>query len=288
MSLDWQPATVPTGFKFNPSDTSFVNQLYNFLIPLEAQTLHDREVITLVPTAKDPNVLRPMTETDLDASVDSSPAVTAAKERVAAARAKLLEAARAFGPTISLSVRRDYLGQDPESFGEANHHIAPDDYRIGLSFQQPLFPLVSEAAQVGKARAQWRRAKAGYEEARLDAQTRFRSALSARREAEASYSAAQSSLAESERVLSLTQSLYKAGRTDLDSVEHAQMDRDKAATYVQTLVSKRAFAEWAAVRVLQPAEFSNLLFGQLHVQVQAQRWRDGDRPASSPDSHFDY
>ncbi|MDB6107027.1 MAG: TolC family protein [Gammaproteobacteria bacterium] len=233
-------------------------------------------------------ILGPISETDLDASVESNPAVAAAKERVAAARAKLLEATRGFGPTLSLSVRRDYLGQDPQSFGEANHHIAPNDYRIGLAFEQPLFPLVSEAAQVGKARAQWRRAQASYDEARLDAQTKFRSALSARREARASYMAAQSSLAESARVLSLTQSLYKAGRTDLDSVEHAQMDRDKAATYVQTLESKRAFAEWAAVRVLQPAEFPNLLFGQLHLQVQAQRWRDGDQPAPSSDSNSSY
>jgi outer membrane protein TolC len=223
--------------------------------------------------------LKPMSEADLDASVESSPAVAAAKDKVEAARARFLEATRAFGPTISLSVRRDYLGEDPESFGEANHHIAPNDYRIGLGFQQPLFPLVSEAAQVGKTRAQWRRAQASYEEARLDAQTKYRSALSARREALASYAAAQSSLAESDRVLSLTQSLYEAGRTDLDSVQHAQMDRDKAANSVQTLASRRAFAEWAAARVIQPAEFPNLLFEQLHLQVEAQHWRDGDRPA---------
>lgn len=71
------------------------------------------------------------------------------------------------------------------------------------------------------------------------------------------------------------------------AVKHAQMDRDKAETYIQTLTSKRAFAEWAAARVLQHAEFPNLLFGHLQVQVEAQRWRDSDRIAPSPDSGFD-
>jgi hypothetical protein len=80
----------------------------------------------------------------------------------------------------------------------------------------------------------------------------------------------------------------KAGRTDLDNVQHAQMDRDKAATYVQTLASKRTFAAWAAARAFQPAEFPNLLFEQLHLQVQAQRWRDGDRREPSPDSSSGY
>lgn len=59
MSLNWQPAVLPTGFRFNPSDTSFLNLLYNFLIPLEASTLPKREVITLVASAKDPNVKNP-------------------------------------------------------------------------------------------------------------------------------------------------------------------------------------------------------------------------------------
>jgi outer membrane protein TolC len=109
-----------------------------------------------------------------------------AKEKVAQAQAKLRQAQRAFGPSVSLSVRRDYLGQDADSFGRANRSIAPNDYRVGLSFEQPLFPLVSEIYAVGKARAELRKAQAIYEQARLEADTKVRGALSAQREAEAS------------------------------------------------------------------------------------------------------
>ena len=75
--------------------------------------------------------------------------------------------------------------------------------------------------------------------------------IAAQQEAEASLRAARASLGESQKVLTLTESLYHAGRTDLDNVQHAQMDRDKAET--KSLVSKRASAEWAVARVLQPA-----------------------------------
>lgn len=202
-----------------------------------------------------------------DSAVEDSPAVWAAKEHVAQAEAKLHQAQRAFGPSLSLSARRDYLGQDPGSLAAANQHLAANDYRIGLTFEQPLFPLVSEAAAVSKARAELRKAQASYQQSRLEAQAKLQEALAARREAEASYVAAKASLADAEQVLALTQSLYQAGRADLDSVQHAQMDRDKARTEVITLQSRRAATQWAAARVLRPAEFAGLLVRQLHLEA---------------------
>jgi outer membrane protein TolC len=199
-----------------------------------------------------------------------------------AARAKLHEAQRSFGPSMSLSIRRDYLGQDPVSFANANHHISPNDYRVGLSIEQPLFPFDSEIAQVDRARAQMRKAEASYEQAWLEAQTKARSALSVRQEADASYTASKASLAESERVLSLTESLYRAGRTDLDSVQHARMDRDKVRTEVLALASKRALAAWTATRALQPAKFPGLLFGELHLRVDLRDVRHEDSDGQLP------
>jgi outer membrane protein TolC len=229
-------------------------------------------------------IVDPGTRAPLDAVVESTPAVMAAKEKVVQAEAKLHQTQRAFGPSLSLSVRRDYLGQDADSFAAANHHIAPNDYRVGLSFEQPLFPLVSEAAAVSKARAEFRKAQASYEQSRLDAGTRFWNALSAQREAEASYAAAKASYAESQRVLTLTESLYRAGRTDLDNVQHAQMDKDKADTDVRTLESRRAFAQWAAARSLRPGEFAQMIFQQLHLEPEAQRWRDGSMELSTTEA----
>ena len=212
---------------------------------------------------------------ELEDIVEQTPEVLAAKEKIAAATAKFQQAKRAFGPSVTFSARKDYLGQSPDSFGAANHHIAPNDYRLNLGFEQPLFPVATEVAAVDRARAEVRKAQAGYDQARLEVDTKLRGALSAQHEAEASLSAARSSLRESQQVLVLTQSLYHAGRTDLDSVQHAQLDRDKAEAEIRTLASRRAFAEWAVARALRPGQFPSLLFAQLHLQVEAQRWRDG-------------
>lgn len=217
--------------------------------------------------------------------VENSPAVLEAKEKVAAATAKLQQARRSFGPSITFSARKDYLGQSPDSFGAANHHISPSDYRLNLGFEQPLFPVATEVAAVDKARAEMRKAQAGYDQARLEVETKLRGALSAQHEAEASLAAARTSLRESQQVLILTDSLYHAGRTDLDSVQHAQMDRDKVEAETRTLASRRAFAEWAVARALRPGQFPDLLFGQLHLQVEARRWRDGEeKPARMDDT----
>jgi outer membrane protein len=86
--------------------------------------------------------------------IESTPAVAEAREEVAAAENKLHRAMGEFGPNVSLSVRRDYLGQNTDSFGRANQHIAPADYLIALEFEQPLFPLGSQDADVDKSRSE--------------------------------------------------------------------------------------------------------------------------------------
>lgn len=217
------------------------------------------------PPEPSSNLLRGRTIGEL---VSASPQVAEARENMVAARMKIDQAMGEFGPKISLSVRRDYLGQDPDSFGHANRHIGPADYRVALEFQQPLFPLASQGSDVDKARAELVKAQASYREAVLHVQTNVAAALSARREAERSYAAAETSVADAQRVLELTQSQYRAGRTDLDSVEHAEMDRDAAEAELEKLGSQRALAEWAADRALFPLEFPALLLRQLHLKVR--------------------
>ena len=202
---------------------------------------------------------------DLQEIIESDAGVTARREKVTAAQAGLTAAERAFGPTFTLSVRRDFLGQSVDDLGEANRHIGPYDYQVGLSFQQQLFPFNNERAGVQKARAEVRRSEAQLTQARLDAQKALRQALSARDEADASWESAREGLEESQRVLTLTQSLYAAGRTDLDSVEHAQLDRDKARAAVVTLGARRTAAAWAVARTLGPREFAGLIRRQLRL-----------------------
>ena len=52
------------------------------------------------------------------------------------------------------------------------------------------------------------------------------------------------------------------------------MDRDKAEAETRSLVSRRASAEWAVAKVVQPTRFADVLFGQLHLLVEARHWRD--------------
>lgn len=181
---------------------------------------------------------------------------------------KLHQAFGEFGPKLSLLVQRDYLAQNANSFGRANRDLAPADYRVDLEFTQPLFPLASEGSDVDRARAELRKAEASYRGAVLDVQTKLTQALSARREAERSYAAAQNSLTDAEQVLELTEAQYRAGRKDLDDVEHAAMDHDSAEADLEKLASQRAFAEWTADRALFPLEFPVMLLRRLNLRVR--------------------
>jgi outer membrane protein TolC len=207
---------------------------------------------------------------DMEGLVDASPAVGEARENMVAAQKALQRALGEFGPSISLSVRRDYLGQDPDSFGRANRHIAPADYRIGLEFQQSLFPLFSQGSDVDKARAELRKAQASYRGARIDVQTKLLGALSTRRQAERSFAAAESSVADADEVLALTEAQFHAGRKDLDAVQHARMDRDTAQADLEKLGAQRAIAEWQAVCATLPRDFPALVFRELHLQLRPQ------------------
>ena len=51
MTLNWQTMVVPTGMQFNSSDTSFNNELFNFLVPLEAPQADQRQAVKMVPNA---------------------------------------------------------------------------------------------------------------------------------------------------------------------------------------------------------------------------------------------
>jgi outer membrane protein TolC len=205
-------------------------------------------------------------------AIDNAPSVAAARQKVTQAEAKVRQSRAAFGPSLSVYARRDYLGQDADSFGRANHGIAPNDYRIGLTLEQPVFPLVSETAAVDRAKAELRRAQAGYEQARLEAETKLRNAINMEREARASYAAARTSADEARKVLELTQSQYKAGRADLDSVQKARMDLEKADTEVGTLASRRVLAGWLVFRAVAPERFSKSALRRLQVDLEEGRW----------------
>jgi outer membrane protein TolC len=201
-----------------------------------------------------------------EAAIENDPEVISAREKVTEAEAKLKEAHSAFGPVISIDARRDYLGQNVDSLTSANHTISPNSYRIGISLTQPIFPFTSEASAIGKARAEVRKAQVSADQARSNVDAKLRTALAARAEAGASYRAAQTSVTEAEQVLRLTQSQYRAGRTDKDAVEHAELDLEKAQLELSTLASHRILAEWDLARTFQATRFAYALLHQVGIE----------------------
>jgi outer membrane protein TolC len=202
---------------------------------------------------------------DIEKAIDANPAVESAKDKVVAAEQKLKQTHAAFGPSISIDARRDYLGQNVDSLSAATNSISPNSYRIGVSLVQPVFPFAAELGALAKAKAEVRRAEALTDDARNEADGKLRTAVSARAEAESSYRAARSSLREAESVLALTESLYKAGRAALDDLEHAKIDEQKVEAEVATLESQRALAAWDVERTFEAEHFPTALMQRVGI-----------------------
>jgi outer membrane protein TolC len=216
-----------------------------------------------------------MTGADVDSAIESDPAVGSAQRKALAAQQRLHQTRSAFGPQISLDARRDYLGQNVDSFSAANNAISPNSYRIDLSLVQPIFPFMAERSAVDKARAEVRRAEALTAEAKNEADSKLRMAVSASQEATSSYRAARASMEEAEKVLTLTESLYKAGRTNLDEFEHAEIDLQKSLAEVETLASQKARAGWDVGRALQGRIFPSQLLRRLGIELADEYLQDG-------------
>ena len=80
---------------------------------------------------------------------------------------------------------------------------------------------------------------------------------------------------EAEKVLTLTESLYKAGRTNLDEFEHAEIDLQKSLAEVETLASQKARAGWDVERALQGTIFPSQLMQRLGIELADEYLQDG-------------
>lgn len=193
--------------------------------------------------------------------IQDEPAVVAAKNNVIAADYKVRQAKASYGPTLSLEGRKDYLGQDADSWRAANH-ITPNSYRIGLQIQQPIFPMTSEYSAVQAAKSDARKAQASYQQTLLDTEAKYHTAFNASREADASLMVAEHSLAQANELLSLTQSLYASGRVDQDKVQQSQIAVEKADSAVNQALSEQRLAHWLTHRVNDPQAFPTRVLRQ--------------------------
>jgi hypothetical protein len=75
-------------------------------------------------------------------------------------------------------------------------------------------------------------------------------------------------------VVTLTESLYKAGRANLDDLEHARIDLQKIEAELSTLASERALAAWDVERAFRGANFPTALMQRVGIEF-ADEYLDG-------------
>jgi outer membrane protein TolC len=196
---------------------------------------------------------------DLEAIVQDDPGVKAAKERVTMAQHKLEQTRAVFYPTVAMTGRYDWLGQDPSSLGTAVDSTTANSYRFGVVLQQPLGPFTSEYAAVESAHADLLKADALYQQALIDAETKLRTILNAKTQTELSAKSSQLQTDQTRLTFQQTSQLFKDGYADLDAVSQAQINLSKEQEATDELLSDAKLAAWNAYLVLRPGEFASEL-----------------------------
>ncbi len=202
---------------------------------------------------------------DLELIIQDDPGVKAAKERVAMAQHKLDQTRASFYPTVAMTGRYDWLGQNPDGIDAAVSSTSANSYRFGVVLQQPLGPFTSEYAAVETAHADVLKADALYQQALIDAETKLRTVLNAKTQTELSAKSSQLQTAQTRLTFQQTSQLFKDGYADLDAVSKAQISLSKEQEATDELVSDAKLAGWNAYLVLRPDEFAEVLFRVNHA-----------------------
>lgn len=208
-----------------------------------------------IPDAKQPEV----SDDALEVIVQADPGVKAAKERVTVAQQKLQQSRGGFYPTVAMTGRYDWLGQDPSSAGAAINSTSANSYRFGLVLQQPLGPFTAESAAVESAYADLLKADALYRQALIDAETKFRTALNAKKQTELSAKSGQLQAEQARLSFRQTSQLFKDGYADHDAVSQAQISLSKEQEAAEQLQADAKLAGWNAYLALHPDQFASEL-----------------------------
>lgn len=202
---------------------------------------------------------------DLELLVQDDPGVKAAKGRVTMAQHKLDQTRASFYPTVAMTGRYDWLGQNPNSVDAAVSSTSANSYRFGVVLSQPLGPFTSEYAAVETAHADVLKADALYRQALIDAETKLRTVLNAKTQTELSAKSSQLQTAQTRLTFQQTNQLFKDGYADLDAVSQAQISLSKEQEATDELLADAKLAAWNAYLVLRPNEFAEALFSVNHA-----------------------
>jgi len=200
-----------------------------------------------------------LNDDDLELIIQDDPGVKAAKERAAMAQHKLDQTRASFYPTVAMTGRYDWLGQNPDSVDAAVSSTSPNSYRFGVVLQQPLGPFTAEYAAVETAHADVLKADALYRQALIDAETKLRTVLNAKTQTELSAKTSQLLTAQTRLTFQQTNQLFKDGYADLDAVSQAQINLSKEQEATDELLSDAKLAAWNAYLVLRPDAFAAAL-----------------------------
>ena len=192
---------------------------------------------------------------NLDAVVQSDPGVQSAKATIEAAQQKAEQARAAFYPTLALTGRYDWLGQNPDSFAAAYHDTASNSYRIGIALQLSLGPFTSEYAALESAQASIIKAQTTYQQTVISVETRLRNAWNAKHAFNLIAHSDEQSAKQAADLLNLSQQLFSHGRVDQNTVDQAHIAADKAQEQARESESDLNLNNWLAYGTFNPIIF---------------------------------
>lgn len=202
------------------------------------------------------------------------PAVRSAAAELAQARAMFAKARDAYGPQVNLTASYNWLGSSGQSsVGEILGHAKANNYVVGLTISQPLFPFVGQDAEVDKAGAAVMTAQARLADARVAAAAKLARAEAELERGRRSAALAQDALQQAQSNLQLTQALYAKGRASLADLDQMRMAQVRAGAEADAARQQLRSAQWAMFGLTHPAE----LLSELRLPAPLPQARAADQ-----------
>lgn len=198
--------------------------------------------------------------------VERLPAVRAAVAELAQARAMQRKARGAYGPQVNLTASYNWLGSTGQSSAsEILGHARTNNYTVGLSISQTLFPFAAQSAEVDKAGAAVMTAEARLTDARVAAAAKLAQVEAELARGGEAAALAQEALRQAEDNLVLTQALFAKGRANRSDLDQMRVALLRAGVEADTAQQQFRSAQWAMYGLRHPAD----LLASLRVPVKA-------------------
>lgn len=196
---------------------------------------------------------------------DRMPTVRAAIAELAQARAIQRKARGAYRPQVNLTASYNWLGSTGQSSAtEILGHSRANNYTVGLSISQTLFPFVAQSAAVDKAGAAVMTAEARLTDARVAAAAKLARAEAELERGGEAAALAQEAVQQAQGNLVLTQALFAKGRASRSDLDQMRAARIRAGVEADAAQQQLRSAQWAMYGLTHPAD----LLASLRVPVE--------------------